>query len=567
MGGLYHIGYNSPMIEQSSIESLKSTIDIVDVLGNYIELKKAGANYKANCPFHGEKTPSFVVSPSKQIYHCFGCGVGGDAIKFVMETEHINYPEAIEKLAAMYNFSLRYTQGSSDYSEAKRVLEVMQKWYRNNLNQSEVSKSYLQGRAIAQHSIEAFGVGFVPDGQTVMQYLQSQHIPLPQAVEAGVVAKGEDGRFYARLNQRITFPIYSPNGALVGFGGRTISNHPAKYINSPQTKLFNKSRLLYGYHQAKETIYKQKEIIICEGYLDVIMFHQAGFSSAVATLGTALTDEHLPLLRKGEPKVILAYDGDKAGVAAALKAAKLLGSHGFEGGVVLFPGGQDPADLIAAGESERVAALLRGSKALIPFVLEKISESYDLRNPNQKEVAFGEMKGYLSTLSPIMKDAYTPVAATLLGISPALFDGGRNHANVKQQFAEVQQREDPEWQSILKTLIEHNGLIDDVMDVLSEDMLGGYVETFRAIVQGESAHPAVMRLSVDAGIPILAEEELRTALLKQLERYYLQKFKLAMADRALPYEKKVYIRNKIQKDIIPKLKRGELVPYESNIII
>ena len=555
------------MIEQSSIESLKSTIDIVDVLGNYIELKKAGANYKANCPFHGEKTPSFVVSPSKQIYHCFGCGVGGDAIKFIMETEHINYPEAIEKLASMYNFSLRHTQGSSDYSESKRVLEVMQKWYSNNLNQSKTSQTYLQGRAIAQHSIEAFGVGFVPEGQTVMGYLKSQHIPLPQAVEAGVVAKGEDGRFYARLNQRITFPIYSPNGALVGFGGRTITNHPAKYINSPQTKLFNKSRLLYGYHRAKETIYKGKEIIICEGYLDVIMFHQAGFKAAVATLGTALTDDHLPLLRKGEPKVILAYDGDKAGVAAALKAAKLLGSHGFEGGVVLFPGGQDPADLIAAGESDKVASLLRGAKLLIPFVLEQIAASYDLNNPNQKEVAFGEMKAYLSTLSPIVKDAYIPAAATILGVSSALFGGGRDHSRVKQQFAGAQTKEDPEWQSILKTLIEHASLIDDVMDVLSDDMLGGYVEIFQAITQNQMEHPGVMRLSVDAVIPILTQEELNTALLKQLERYYLHKFKQAMADASLPFEKKVYIRNKIQKDIIPKLKRGELVPYESNIII
>jgi len=555
------------MIEQSSIESLKSTIDIVDVLGNYIELRKAGANYKANCPFHGEKTPSFVVSPTKQIYHCFGCGIGGDAIKFVMETEHINYPEAIEKLASMYNFSLRYTQGSSDYSEAKRVLEVMQKWYSNNLNQSPVSKEYLQGRAIAQHSIEAFGVGFVPEGQTVMGYLQSQHIPLPQAVEAGVVAKGEDGRYYARLNQRITFPIYSPNGALVGFGGRTITNHPAKYINSPQTKLFNKSRLLYGYHRAKETIYKTKEIIICEGYLDVIMFHQAGFQTAVATLGTALTDEHLPLLRKGEPKVLLAYDGDKAGVAAAVKAAKLLGSHGFEGGVILFPDGQDPADLIAAGQSDKVASLLRGAKPLIPFVLEQIASSYDLSNPNQKEVAFGELKAYLTALTPIVKDAYIPVAATVLGVSAALFEAGRDNSHVRERFEQRSTGEDPQWQSILKTLVEYPGLVDDVMDVLSDDMMGGYAQILHAIVENRTDDPQIMRLSVDESIPLLTQEELQHALLKQLEIYYLRQFKQAMADRNIPFDKKVYIRNKIQKDIIPKLKRGELVPYESNIII
>jgi len=552
------------MIEQSSIESLKNSIDIIDVIGNYIELRKAGANYKANCPFHGEKTPSFVVSPSKQIYHCFGCGVGGDAIKFVMETEHINYPEAIEKLASMHNFTLHYTKGSSDYSDAKRVLALIQKWYSKNLSQHVVSQEYLRARSIAQHSIEAFGIGFVPDGKAVMDHLQQQHIPLPQAVEAGVVAQGEDGRYYARLSQRITFPIYSPNGALVGFGGRTISDHPAKYINSPQTKLFNKSRLLYGYHRAKETIYRQKEIIICEGYLDVIMFHQAGFNAAVATLGTALTEEHLPLLRKGDPRTILAYDGDKAGIAAALKAAKLLGSHGFEGGVVLFPDGQDPADLIAAGQSDKVAALLRDAKPLVPFVLEKIAAAYDTANPNQKELAFGEMKRYLSALSPIAKDAYVPVAATVLGVSAALFGAGRDDSSVKQQFSQT--KEDPEWQSILKTVLEYPALMEDVMDVLSDDVLGEYAEIFSAMTQGQMAHPGVMRLSVDESIPTLTQEELGTALLAQLKIYYLRKFKQVMADRTIPYEKKVYIRNKIQQDVIPRLKRGELVPYEGNMM-
>ena len=555
------------MIEQASIESLKSTIDIVDVIGNYIELKKAGANYKANCPFHGEKTPSFVVSPSKQIFHCFGCGAGGDAIKFVMQSEHISYPEAIEKLASMYNFSLRYTKGSSDYSDAKRVLEILQKWYRYNLTHNPDAQKYLQDRSIAQHSIEEFGIGFVPDGKSVMDYLQSQHIPLPQAVEAGVVAKGEDGRYYARLNQRITFPIYSPSGSIVGFGGRTTANHPAKYINSPQTKLFNKSRLLYGYHRAKDSIYKQKELIVCEGYLDVIMLHQAGFKNAVATLGTALTAEHLPLLRKGEPRVILAYDGDKAGIAAALKAAKLLGSHSFEGGVVLFPNGQDPADLIAAKETQKVASLLRSAKPLIEFVLEQTAYSYDLNNPNQKEAAFAEIKNYLSSLSEILKETYIPIAATLLGISSALFADGRDNSSLKQHFKATQTKADPQWQSLLKTMIENPSLIDDVADILSSEMAGDYKEVFNAVMSGDMDHPLVMGLSIDESIPIIEPENIQDALRAQLEIFYMKKFKSIMRDRNIPYEKKVYIRNKIQQEIIPKIKKGALVPYESSIFI
>jgi len=384
------------MIDNASIESLKNTIDIVDVIGNFIELRKAGANYKANCPFHGEKTPSFVVSPSKQIYHCFGCGVGGDSIKFVMELEKLSYPEAIEKLASMFNFSLSYTKGSSDYSDAKRVLEAIQTWYVKNLEQNQTARKYLLDRGIAESSIQKFGIGYVPEGNSVMHFLNATLLPLPQAVEAGVLAKSDDGgRYYARLVERITFPIFSVSGAAVGFGGRTITDHPAKYINSPQTKLFNKSRLLYGYDLAKESIYKNKKLIVCEGYLDVVMFHQAGFNEAVASMGTALTAEHLPLLRKGDPKIILAYDGDKAGQAAAMKAAQMLSAGGFDGGVVLFPDGQDPADLIAKGQSQEVAKLLREAKPLIPFVLEQTISAYDLSDPRAKEAAFGASKQFL----------------------------------------------------------------------------------------------------------------------------------------------------------------------------
>ncbi len=551
------------MIDNASIESLKNSIDIVDVIGNYIELKKAGANYKANCPFHGEKTPSFVVSPSKQIYHCFGCGVGGDSIKFVMELEKLSYPEAIEKLASMYNFSLNYTKGSSDYSDAKRVLETIQTWYVKNLEQHDAAKKYLQQRGISQSSIERFGIGYVPEGNSVMQFLNSALLPLPKAVEAGVIAQAEDGRYYARLVERITFPIYSPGGAAVGFGGRTITNHPAKYINSPQTRLFNKSRLLYGYHLAKESIYKNKKLIVCEGYLDVVMFHQAGFTEAVATLGTALTSEHLPLLRKGDPKVILAYDGDKAGVAAALKAAQMLAHAGFDGGVVLFPNGQDPADLIAKGESQKVAQLLRSAKPLIPFVLEQIISAYDLHDPRAKEAAFGALKQFLSGLSQIIKDAYIPMAATLLGVSPALFGAQTQPSRARESF--TQQHDDIAQLSILKTLLERPELIDSVLDVVDIAMFGAYAPLFEALLKEEYAHPQLLRLSIDESLQVMDEQELQNVLRHFLIKHYDIKLKTLVADNTIPFEKKSFLIRKIKTDIIPRLKRGELVPYDLEI--
>jgi DNA primase len=550
------------MIDNASIESLKSSVDIVDVIGSYIELRKAGANYKANCPFHGEKTPSFVVSPSKQIYHCFGCGVGGDSIKFVMELEKLSYPEAVEKLASMYNFSLRYTKGSSDYSDAKRVLEAVGQWYIKNLHKNETAMQYLLDRGISQNSIETFEIGYVPSGAEVMQFLQSSLLPLPKAAEAGIIAQNESGSgYYARLVERITFPIYSTNAALVGFGGRTITNHPAKYINSPQTKLFNKSRLLYGYHLAKESIYKNKKIIVCEGYLDVIMFHQAGFKEAVAGMGTALTTEHLPLLRKGDPKVILAYDGDKAGVAAALKAAQMLSAAGFDGGVVLFPEGQDPADLIAKGQSETVAKLLREAKSLIPFVLEMIVSQYDLNDPRAKEAAFGALKQFLDTLSQIIKDAYVPMAATLIGISPSFFGKATNAAKAKESF--TQKRDNLEQLCILKTLIEHPSLIDNVLNVMDIDMFGSYAALFTALINGENEDPGLVRLSIDESIKTMDEAELNSALIKILTIHYRNKLQTIPRDTTIAANQKPFLLKKIKLDILPRLKKGELVAFDS----
>ncbi len=552
------------MIDNASIESLKNSIDIVDVIGSYIELRKAGANYKANCPFHGEKTPSFVVSPSKQIYHCFGCGVGGDSIKFVMELEKLSYPEAIEKLASMHNFSLTYTKGSSDYSDAKRVLEAVGQWYVKNLNHNETAMKYLLDRGISQNSIETFEIGYVPSGGEVIQFLQRALLPLPKAAEAGIIAQNENGSgYYARLVERITFPIYSTSGSLVGFGGRTITNHPAKYINSPQTKLFNKSRLLYGYHLAKESIYKNKKIIVCEGYLDVVMFHQAGFKEAVAGMGTALTPEHLPLLRKGDPKVILAYDGDKAGVAAALKAAQMLSVAGFDGGVVLFPDGQDPADLIAKGQSETVAKLLRNAKPLIPFVLEMIVSMYNLNDPRAKEAAFGAVKQYLDTLSQIIKDAYIPMAATLVGIAPSLFGKETNVARARESF--TQKRDDVAHLSILKTLIENPNLIDNVLSVMDIEMFGTYAELFTALINGESEHPGLVGLSVDDSLEVMNEEELNSVLRNFLIKHYDLKLKSIASSQQIPFEKKSFLIRKIRTDIIPRLKKGELVAFEAGI--
>jgi len=551
------------LIEQSSIESLRSTLDIIDVVGSFIELKKAGANYKANCPFHGEKTPSFVVSPTKQIYHCFGCGVGGDSIKFIMELEKLNYPEAIEKLASMYNFSLSYTKGQSDYSELTRVLKEIQKWYIKNLDLNQESKNYLYNRGVSNSSIEEFEIGFVPQSRAVLEFLNHQVLPLAKANDAGVIALDDNSNPYARLVNRITFPIYSSNGSIVGFGGRTTTNHPAKYINSPQTKLFNKSRILYGYHRAKQTIYTNKRLIVCEGYLDVVMFHQAGFKESVATLGTALTPEHLPLLKKGEPKIILAYDGDKAGINAAYKASILLTDNGFDGGVVIFGDDKDPADMIANGDIAEVDKMLREPKPLIVFVLEKIANSYNLQEPKSKESAFLEMKKYLSSLSQILGDSYISVASSILGISPNLFV----QRTITPTQKIMQHKDDIVQLCIMKTLLENPNLIDSVIDVVPSSIFGGYRELFDIIAKGDLSNPNLMGLLVDDTLQIMTQKELKSTLINLILKEYLVDIKKITNNHSIDYKTRSFMIRKIRTDIIPRLKKGELVAYESNIVI
>jgi len=321
--------------------------------------------------------------------------------------------------------------------------------------------------------------------------------------------------------------------------------------------------LLYGYHLAKESIYKNKKIIICEGYLDVVMFHQAGFTEAVAGMGTALTAEHLPMLRKGDPKVILAYDGDKAGVAAALKAAQLLSVGGFDGGVVLFPDGQDPADLIAKGQSDEVAKLLREAKPLIPFVLEKIVSQYDLHDPRAKEAAFGAVKQYIDSLTPIIKDAYIPTAATLLGLSPSFFGKEAKPERARESFS--QRRDDVAQLSILKTLIEYPAFIDNVLAVVDVQMFGEYAGLFTALINGEHDHSGLVGLSVDENFEVMDENDLNTSLRNFLIKHYDMKLKNVATSQQIPFEKKSYLIRKIRTDIIPRLKKGELVAYDPSL--
>ena len=550
------------MISQDSIEGLKSRLDIVDVVGNYIELKKAGSNYKGLCPFHDEKSPSFNVSPQKQIYHCFGCGAGGDAIKFVMEYEKLSYPEAIEKLAEQYNYTLHYT-ANTPKQQRSQLLEKLNDYYQNLLDHRPEALAYLKERGVFDSSIERFGIGYAPASQQTLTFIKSNLFTMQEAIELGV-AGSDGGRLFARFIERITFPIHAPNGTIVGFGGRTISGHVAKYVNSPQTRLFNKSRLLYAYHLAKETIYKRREMIVTEGYLDVVMLHQAGFTNAVATLGTALTGEHLPLLRKGDPRIIMAYDGDQAGRNAALKAARLLSAAGFDGGVILFQGGLDPADMVKSGQTEALGAMFRTPQPFIEFVLEEIIASYDLKDPRAKEQAMQECTGYLKTLSPLMQEEYKRfIGVKISGVSASMIKVGGQGTPVQGNAPVRRDSHRDVWElSLIKTVIEHPEMTGQILDFIDPSLLQYHAREFDAALQGKIEDPRVMAVAVDDSIPAFPNDKaLRAELITFLTRHYERELKKIQMQQ-LPFEKKAFLIRSYREKIA-RLRRGELVPLES----
>ena len=542
------------MIKKESIENLKNNLDVVDVISQYIELKKSGANFKACCPFHGETTPSFVVSPAKQIYHCFGCGVGGDSIKFVMEYEKLSYPETIEKLASMNNFNLEYEENTEKKQDTK-IIEEVNKFYQKLFVSNNTVKDYIQQRGISEFSIEKFEIGYAPVSVDTINFLKSNHYNLTDAIDLGIIDTGTNG-LYSRFIERITFPIYSISAKLVGFGGRTITGHNAKYVNSPQTKLFNKSKLLYGYHLAKEHIYKKNRIIVCEGYLDVIMLHQAGFNTAVATLGTALTAEHLPLLRRGEPKVILAYDGDKAGLAAAFKASVMLSQSEFEGGVIIFEDGMDPADMVNNNKINELNEIFSNPISFTPYAIDYIISKYDINDANQKQKALIEANEYLKSLGLIYQDEYKRYLAQKLNIRENLI---QISSNKQRAFTPTLSKIDIAELCIIKSILDKPSRLDAVLDIVDASMFEFHKNEFE-LVLSDISNISLNSIILNEKLENYDDERLNQELLTLLYKFYANKLTALSYNKDLDFKQKANLIRKL-KDNISQLKQGKLVSY------
>ena len=388
-------------ILKEDIEALRRQADIVAIVGDYTQLKRAGRSFKGLCPFHTEKTPSFTVTPDGNFFHCFGCGASGDIYDFLIRIEGLEFPEAVEALARRTGVTLRYEELSARERRAigqrSRLVDTTGaalQFFREQLytDAGAVAREYLKSRGFGREDAERFELGYAPNRwESLSRALRSQGVSADELVEVGVSVRTERGGLRDRFRGRLIFPVHDPGGDVIGFGGRILPGEdygdfdPPKYLNSPETPLYKKTRVLYGVPQARSEIVRAGQVLVCEGYTDVMALHQAGFANTVATCGTAVGVEHLKLVSRYAQRVVLAFDADAAGVQAAERAweaARQLGGqdHGavLELRVLVLPEGRDPADLVRDEGVEGMQAAVDAATGVVPFVLRRHLEAADL---------------------------------------------------------------------------------------------------------------------------------------------------------------------------------------------
>ena|SRR3989344_146361 len=368
----------------SPVEEIKKRVDIVDLIGSYIRLSKAGANFKAVCPFHNEKTPSFYVSPSREIFHCFGCNAGGDVFRFVSMMEGVEFPEALSILAERAGVVLRREDPRLS-GERRKLLNLIldaTKYFESGLAKSGAAMDYLRTRGLKDETIKNFRLGFIPDGwDNLLNYLTQKGYKAEEVGKAGFAISSSNPnsrtKYYDRFRSRIMFPIADSSGRIVGFSGRIFNKetNEGKYINTPNTVLYDKSKILYLWDRAKNDVRKENSCVVVEGQMDALMSHQAGITNTVATSGTALGFAHTSLIKRLASKLLLAFDNDTAGETASKRAYELALDSGFEVNVIEVPEGKDPAETLALDPELWVGAI-KNAKPIIAFFLDNLGKKF-----------------------------------------------------------------------------------------------------------------------------------------------------------------------------------------------
>jgi DNA primase len=418
----------SGRIPQYFIDQLIARTDIVEVIGTRVSLRKAGKEYKACCPFHDEKTPSFNVVPDKQFYHCFGCGAHGTALGFLMEYDHLNFVEAVEELAARAGLDVPHEESTAPTparpgADQYALLEQAAEYYRKQMRSHPPAIEYLKNRGLSGETAAHFGIGFAPDAwDGLIRQLGNSDGALHDLTHAGLLIERDSRNgFYDRFRNRIMFPIRDSRGRTIGFGGRIIDQGEPKYLNSPETDLFHKGRELYGLYEARQSTRQLKQLMVVEGYMDVVSLHQAGITYAVATLGTATTPDHLKRLFRVCNTVVFCFDGDRAGRAAAWKALEVslpVVNDGHLLRFLLLPEKHDPDSLVQEDGREAFEARISHATPLSEYLVNELAARFDLSNVDGRAQFIAEARRLLNLLNDdsYRMLLYQPIAAAL-GIS------------------------------------------------------------------------------------------------------------------------------------------------------
>lgn len=417
-------------ISEEILEKIKSQNDIVDVISERVRLKKAGRNFTGLCPFHNEKTPSFSVSQEKQIYKCFGCGEAGSVISFVMKDKNLPFIEAVKYLANRANIPLKLGNGEQSQSNRKKELLYKvnveaAKFFFSNLMNNQNAKEYFLNRGIKEETIKKFGLGYANDSwNSLMFYLRKKGINDGLLEEAGLISVNkEKGRKYDRFRNRVMFPVFDYQGKVIGFGGRVLDDSKPKYLNSPETLVFQKGTNLYGLNFALKHNMSERYFVIVEGYMDLISLHQYGITNVVASLGTALTINQARLLKRYADKVVISYDADLAGQMATLRGLEILRTAGFDVRVLSIPQGKDPDEYVRSNGREAFLKLINNAEPLIDYRIKKAEEGIDFKNSQSVILYSKRIMDIISDLDPIEKDVYIKKASENTGIKEqALYD-------------------------------------------------------------------------------------------------------------------------------------------------
>lgn len=447
-------------IPEDFISEVRSNVNIVDVISQYVSLEKKGKDYIGLCPFHQEKTPSFTVNADKQFFKCFGCGKGGNVFKFLMYKDDLTFPESVERVAEFAHIAMPNGYGHNSGTKLNPLMQMHQDavdFYHRVLlttKAGERGMQYAQKRELDQEILDHFKIGYAPKADNVLiTYLRSKGYQDDDLAQSGLFVQARDGQLYDRFRDRLMFPLDNENGRTIGFSGRRISDDKteAKYMNSPETEIFTKSKVLFHFAEAKKAARGEGHLVLYEGYMDVIAAYKAGVKSGIASMGTSLTDDQIYLLRRITPNIIINYDGDDPGVHAEERAARMFNKDGnFNLGIVVLPEKLDPDEYVKRYGAEKYLEEVKGALTPTDFFLKRLEQKYNLDNDREKIAYLGEaVKEIAQVRNPVEQDMYTEKLAKSSGVSIASLKANlakeRRRNNRARNHVRNSQRNSPDY--------------------------------------------------------------------------------------------------------------------------